>query len=210
MSDTSFPVVEIFSSLQGEGANTGKPVVFIRLGGCNLACPWCDTDFSHPSRMTLSQIMEKVCSFPDRHAVIITGGEPTIQESLGELLSALKDQGYWIGIETNGVVAPNSADRQMIDYISVSPKALYGELYQDGQMLEQADEVRIVVDGDCADFCEEMRQRIRARFYFLSPCEKEGRFNFSEAVSMLGKLNQQHQKAPWLLSFQTHKLAGFR
>lgn len=210
MLEVSFPVVEVFSSLQGEGANTGKPVVFIRLGGCNLACPWCDTDFSHPVTMSLSQILEKVHAFSDRHAVIITGGEPMIHESIGELLSVLKDQGYWIGIETNGVIAPSSTSRRLIDYISVSPKALYAELYQEGQMLEEADEVRIVVDGDCAAFCEEMRQRIRARFYFLSPCEKEGHFNFAEAVSMLGKLNRQHQKSPWLLSFQTHKLAGFR
>ena len=205
------PVVEIFSSLQGEGANTGKPVLFIRLGGCNLACPWCDTDFMHFTRMSLDQIIEEGERLaPSPRAAIITGGEPFIHPSLVQLLERLKALGYWIGVETNGVQAPPAGTLSLIDYISVSPKVIYRALYLPGKMLDRADEVRIVVDGEAAPFCREMRERIRARFYFLSPCEKGGAFNIAETVSLLGQLNMDHPRDPWLLSIQTHKWAGFR
>ncbi len=56
----SYNIVEIFESLQGEGFNTGMPSIFVRFGKCNLACPWCDTNYNQFERMTLAQIMEEV------------------------------------------------------------------------------------------------------------------------------------------------------
>ena len=81
----NLPVVEIFRSMQGEGANTGKPVVFVRLGRCNLACPWCDTDFSVTRPMPPEAIADAVdkCSEGVR-AVVVTGGEPTVHPGLPE------------------------------------------------------------------------------------------------------------------------------
>ncbi|MDD4102116.1 MAG: 7-carboxy-7-deazaguanine synthase QueE [Kiritimatiellae bacterium] len=207
--ELTYPVVEIFGSMQGEGYNTGQRMVFVRLGGCNLACPWCDTDYSTYAMLDRSEIVSRVAAF-DLKSVLLTGGEPFIQQELGALLSDLKEAGYWIGVETNGLRAPTPAWLRNIDYLSVSPKALYADLYDDAGMVTSADEVRITVDGDVRAFCEDMRQRIDAERYYLSPCEREGVFNIAESVSLLGELNSSRLQSKWQLSLQTHKLAGFR
>ena len=87
-----FRIVEIFESLQGEGYNTGMSAVFIRLGKCNLACAWCDTDYLKFGMMRLSDILGRLQTYAARN-IIITGGEPTIQPHLSVLLDALKAQG---------------------------------------------------------------------------------------------------------------------
>ena len=92
----------------------------------------------------------------------------------------------------------------------MSPKALYAELYDDERMVRRADEVRIVVDGDVRAFSRDMRDRIEAAQYFLSPCERAGVFNVEETVRLLGVLNRGRRDGKWLLSLQTHKLAGLR
>ena len=77
-------------------------------------------------------------------------------------------------------------------------------------MVTRADEVRIVVDGDVRSFCDDMRNRIESPHYFLSPCEREGKPNVEETVRLLGVLNRGRRQGKWLLSLQTHKLAGMR
>lgn len=207
--ELTYPVAEIFASLQGEGYNTGQQMVFLRFGGCNLACPWCDTDYKAYERLGEREILSRLDACGVK-AVLLTGGEPFIQPELGPLLSGLKDAGYWIGAETNGLVAPPAEWLRHIDYLAVSPKALYADLYDDGSMLTSADEVRIVVDGDVRAFCEDMRARIDAKRYYLSPCEIDGVFNICESVRLLGQLNCGRRRGKWLFSLQTHKLAGFR
>lgn len=66
----TYPVVEIFASLQGEGYNTGKAVVFLRFGGCNLACPWCDTDFRHFEVLDGDAVVARVTALADRKSVV--------------------------------------------------------------------------------------------------------------------------------------------
>lgn len=206
---SAYPVVEIFESLQGEGYNTGQRMVFVRFGGCNLACPWCDTDFRDYAMLGGTDLLSRVTAFGVR-SVLLTGGEPMIQKELGVLLSDLKDAGFWIGVETNGLLAPPPDWKRRIDYLTVSPKAMYAELYDDGSMVREADEVRIVADGEARAFCEDMRARIDARRYYISPCEREGVFNIAESVRLLGELNRGRAGGKWRLSLQTHKLAGFR
>jgi len=205
----TYPVVEIFASLQGEGYHTGKPVTFLRFGGCNLACPWCDTDFRQFETLGEDEIVARVEALGGK-ALILTGGEPFIQEGLGALLARFKGLGYWLGVETNGLRRPPEEWLRQTDYVSVSPKALYAELYDDEQMVRRADEVRIVVDGDVHAFCRDMRDRIAAAHYFLSPCERGGVFTIQETIRLLGVLNQGRRGGHWLLSLQTHKLAGLR
>ncbi|QEY26433.1 7-carboxy-7-deazaguanine synthase QueE [Neisseria zalophi] len=198
-----YRIVEIFESLQGEGYNTGMPAIFIRLGKCNLACPWCDTDYLTFTMMSLSDILGRLKSYTARN-IIITGGEPTIQPHLDTLLNALKAEGYTLWMETNGL---NPAPAQ-IDFVATSPKARYADKYQK-QCIEKADEVRIVVDGDILAFCEQMEKKIAAKHYFLSPCEENGIMNIHETIRQLGILNSRpHAPVHWQLSIQTHKWAG--
>lgn len=198
----SYPIVEIFESLQGEGFNTGMPSIFIRFGKCNLACPWCDTPYHQFETWTLAQILAKVATFQAKN-IIITGGEPSIQPNLAPLLDALKQRGYFLAIETNGLktVPPQ------IDYIATSPKRLYQEKYR-RRCIPFAHEVRIVSDGDVIEFCEQIEQQIQAQHYYLSPCEINGEMNVLATIKQIGQLNQRINKPRWQLSLQTHKIVG--
>lgn len=219
MDARQLPVVEIFSSYQGEGANSGRPVTFIRLAGCNLNCPWCDTDISQARTMSFSEIMLKVvelhCS-----SVIVTGGEPTIHgRALQDLIVLLRMRAdvTWIGLETNGVISPEGCiDKDLeakFDYVACSPKFEYADRYDSERMIRQADEIRIVASTlDIVSFCVQMRERIVAKRYYISPCERDGRMDFATAYSVLDQLNSGIGQGcdVWYLSVQTHKLIGIR
>jgi 7-carboxy-7-deazaguanine synthase len=123
---------EIFYSLQGEGIDAGKPAVFIRTALCNLSCIWCDTkytwDWSHydyereVTDMTIPQIQEQISRFDTKHCVI-TGGEPLLQQTkLIPLLSNLKNNDYFIEVETNGTIFPSDMLERFVDRWNVSPK----------------------------------------------------------------------------------------
>ncbi|WFN34335.1 radical SAM protein [Methanogenium sp. S4BF] len=99
-------IIEIFSSISGEGLRQGLPATFIRCAGCNLSCAWCDTPESHGggTGMSVDEIVSAVSAGMPRY-VIVTGGEPLLQEDeLKYLLAALRDAGYRIEIETNGTL----------------------------------------------------------------------------------------------------------
>ena len=200
--DPSYRIVEIFETLQGEGFNTGMPSIFIRFGKCNLACPWCDTNYNQYETKSLEEVLAVVKGFTARN-IIITGGEPTIQPHLEQLLDRLKADGYFIAIETNGLKPVPIK----IDYIATSPKRLYQKSYLKHH-IPFANEVRIVVAGDVQDFCEQIENTIKAERYYLSPCEQNGEMNMLETITQLGKLNQRTNKPCWQLSIQTHKIAG--
>ncbi len=109
-------VNEIFYSLQGEGRWTGHAALFVRLSGCNRACPFCDTDFASFTEMTEEEIAAQAALCPAR-IVVITGGEPALQltASLVERLHAL---GKEVHVETNGSL-PLPAN---VDWVTCSPK----------------------------------------------------------------------------------------
>ena len=115
-------VSEIFYSVQGEGALTGVPSVFVRTSGCNLRCAWCDTPYTswnaEGEQLTIDQILKKVDEFGATHTVV-TGGEPMIAKGIGELTDALRERGHHITIETAGTIAP---DGVACDLASISPK----------------------------------------------------------------------------------------
>ncbi len=194
----TYDLVEIFESLQGEGRNMGRPCVFVRFAGCNLACPWCDTDRTRRFSLTLEELVSEVKGFRAR-SVILTGGEPTIVDGMPELVAALKQEGFWIAVETNGTNdVPWLA---FVDYVACSPKAEF----PDSLRLPSADEVRVVASSeDVAAFCRDVRRRIAATDYYVSPCERDGEIDFATAKSVLSRLDG------WSLSVQLHKLLGFR
>lgn len=194
----NYPLVEIFESLQGEGRNMGRPVVFVRFAGCNLACPWCDTAVSKRFELPLEGLLSEIAGFRVK-SVILTGGEPTIREGMDELVAALKKAGYWIGVETNGTNAPAWLDE--VDYVACSPKAEY----PDRLRLTRANEVRIVASSEeTLAFARQIPSVIKATDYYISPCERDGEIDFATAKSVLSKLEG------YSLSVQLHKILGFR
>lgn len=197
-----YELVEIFESLQGEGRNTGRPCVFIRFAGCNLKCPWCDTEVKRRFSASLDDILREVAQYRAK-SVILTGGEPTLVKAMPELVAALKESGYWIGVETNGTQAADWLG--FVDYVACSPKAEFAGLYDAGERLREADEVRVVAsDERVVDFCRKIRQEIAATDYYVSPCDRDGEIDFATAKSVLSQLDG------WSLSVQLHKLLGFR
>ncbi len=193
-----YDLVEIFESMQGEGRNSGRPCVFIRFAGCNLACPWCDTDRARHFSLSLDDLVKEVGGFRAR-SVILTGGEPTLVGEMPELIAALKAKGYWIAVETNGTNEPDWLG--FLDYVACSPKAEF----PDRLALTRADEVRVVVSSETVtDFCKSVRRRIAATDYYVSPCERDGAIDFATAKAVLSELDG------WSLSVQLHKILGFR
>lgn len=193
-----YDLVEIFESLQGEGRNMGRPSVFVRLAGCNLRCPWCDTDVSRRFSISLEELLAEVGQYRPK-SVVLTGGEPTLAGEMPELVAALKERGYWIAVETNGTC--DAPWLQFVDYVACSPKAEFpGAL-----ALSRADEVRVVASSESVvDFCLKVREKVAATDYYISPCERGGDIDFATAKAALAKLDG------WSLSVQLHKLLGFR
>lgn len=115
-------ISEIFHSIQGEGALTGVPSVFVRTSGCNLRCRWCDTPYAswspEGSEMSVDQILDEVRRYPARHCVL-TGGEPMVARGIHDLAERLRAEGYHITIETAGTLPP---DGIACDLTSLSPK----------------------------------------------------------------------------------------
>lgn len=133
--ETSLTVSEVFGpTFQGEGPGLGKRAAFIRLGGCNLHCAWCDTPYTWDAsrftlrdelhRQTVASILEQVDAMTP-HTVVITGGEPLLQQAQPAFLHLLEGLvTYRVEIETNGTQVPTEA--WAVDCFNVSPKLAHG------------------------------------------------------------------------------------
>ena len=124
-------VSEIFSSIQGEGIHAGKPSVFLRTALCNLKCVWCDTKYTwdwdnydyskEVHELPIEKVIEKIKEFEPKH-LVITGGEPLIQQNdIASLLSKLGDD-YFVEVETDCTIIPNSSVLEHVNHWNVSPK----------------------------------------------------------------------------------------
>ena len=188
-------VVEIFNSIQGEGANVGRAATFIRLSNCNKNCSFCDTDWDKGTEMTMDEVLAEVKKYSS-NMIIWTGGEPTLQLT-DDILSNFK--GYYQAIETNGTNPVPLG----IDYISCSPKVGLAILNSN---FKKVDEFRYpVVAGDEIPSIDELPL---ASNYFLSPI-------FVGEVKKRLEINQKNldyclsviqQDSRWRLSVQLHKL----
>ena len=135
-----YPINEIFYSLKGEGQWTGKPMIFIRLSGCNLTCSFCDTKHQTSTAMTTKEILERIKPFPAKK-IVITGGEPMLYD-LEELTMALMDNDYMLHLETNGTFPTG----ENFYWVACSPKSPVGTLYP--ATIQHADEIKFLVGGE--------------------------------------------------------------
>ena len=213
----SYQVKEIFYTLQGEGANAGKPAVFCRFAGCNLwsgreqdranaVCQFCDTDFvgtdgslgaRYDNAAALAAQIEKL--WPDGEVgsrfVVLTGGEPLLQVD-DALVAALHARHFKIAVETNGsLLAPEG-----VDWICVSPKAGAPWLQRSGQ------ELKLVWPQDGLSWSDaQAMQALPFENHYLQPQDNLLRAKNTEICIGLCL-----QNPIWNLSLQTHKITGIR
>lgn len=187
-------VNEIFYTLQGEGRNTGCAAVFVRLSGCNLQCPFCDTRHEDYTEMSEEEIAAAAAANPAQ-LVVITGGEPALQLT-ATLVARLHAQGKTVAIETNGTRPLPEG----IDWVTVSPKAAYTG--RSGRLvLTHCNELKVVFDG-VQD--PEAQKCVEADYYYLQPCDTGDAVRNEEIVKQCVDYIKQHPE--WRLSLQTHKL----
>ncbi len=210
----SYAVKEIFYTLQGEGAHTGRPAVFCRFTGCNLwsglekdrataVCQFCDTDFvgtdgSGGGRFASARDLAQAvaATWPARRTpdgirfVVCTGGEPLLQLDAA-LVDALHAEGFEIAIETNGTLLPPPG----IDWICVSPKA--GSTLA----LRQGGELKLVFPQSGAE--PERFAQLDFQEFFLQPMDGPERERNTQLA-----LQYCLDHPRWRLSLQTHKLLG--
>lgn len=192
----SLPLMEAFYTIQGEGRFTGHPAYFIRLGGCDVGCVWCDVKESWEAGKWPIQPIEDIVAeaekFPGR-LVVITGGEPLMYE-LGPLTALLKEKGFTTNIETSGA-HPFSGD---FDWVCFSPKKFkkpHPSIYQ------EADELKVVVfHSSDFDFAEEHAKSVN------EDCELRLQPEWSKAEKFTPSIINYAKNHPnWKISLQTHK-----
>ena len=184
---------EIFCSIQGEGHHTGVPAVFIRTSGCNLRCSFCDTEHQSGQEMTTDAIVAEALNYAPRH-VVITGGEPSLQADLPQLVDQLHRAGFYVQIETNGTRPLPPA----IDWVTCSPKVL------EQTVILQPQELKVVYEGQDMQAYD----RFQAQVYSLQPCDTGDATKNAALLQQTIDYVLQHPK--WRLSLQTHKLIGVR
>ncbi|HEY4151084.1 MAG TPA: 7-carboxy-7-deazaguanine synthase QueE [Chitinophagaceae bacterium] len=194
--ETTLPVMEAFYTLQGEGYHQGKAAYFIRLGGCDVGCTWCDVkeswDASAHARQSIEAIVAGAAAHPARLAVV-TGGEPLLHD-LQELTDALHAAGFQTNIETSGS-SPLSGDW---DWICLSPKKFKALL---PELAPKADELKVIVFNK-SDFTwaeQYAAQTSPACKLYLQP-------EWSKADTMTPLIVDYIKAHPrWELSLQLHK-----
>ena len=208
----TYSIKEIFLTLQGEGARSGRTAVFCRFSGCNLwsglerdrsnaICQFCDTDFvgtdglnggKYKNEEELLNKIDEVWAQPnlERKYIILTGGEPLLQVNRA-LIDKLHERSYEIGIETNGTLSPPEG----IDWICVSPKA-------NAQLtLKTGHELKLIYPQTGLD--PEKFESLSFDNFYLQPMDNENR---EENVQKSIEYCTTHPR--WQLSLQTHKLIG--
>ena len=192
-------VNEFFVSLQGEGHFTGTPSFFLRLSGCNLQCPFCDT--SHQTFMELSEdtIVEEASREKPRH-IVITGGEPALQLT-GSLVEKLHEAGFFVQIETNGTLPLPSG----IDWVTCSPKPPHP--IKDGLRIDELKVLYTGKDFSLPDYLAPYIAEAEVQLY-LQPLDT-GNQEQNRAI-LLGAIDYVMEHPEWKLSLQTHKMIGIK
>ncbi|MGB6084422.1 MAG: 7-carboxy-7-deazaguanine synthase QueE [Moheibacter sp.] len=187
--------MEHFYTLQGEGAHAGKAAYFIRLGGCDVGCHWCDVKDSWDAEKHPLTDMEELAkqATSNSKTIVITGGEP-LMWNLDFLTSKLKEFGATIHIETSGAYSLSGE----LDWITLSPKKL-AEVQAD--VLEKASELKcIIFNNDDFRFAEKYAELVNPNAKLYLQVEWSKRDKISQKLVEYVKENPK-----WQVSVQTHK-----
>jgi len=201
---STLPIMESFYTLQGEGFHQGRAAYFIRLGGCDVGCVWCDVKESwnaeaHP-KFSVKEIVEQALtsvnrqpSTVNRHLAVITGGEP-LMHNLDQLTTQLQAAGFETNIETSG----SSPFSGKWDWICLSPKKFKQPL---PEILPLANELKVVVfNKSDFDWAEEYASKVSSHCkLYLQP-----EWDKASAVTPL-IIEYIKQNPQWQLSLQIHK-----
>ena len=187
----------VFHTIQGEGANSGRAALFVRMPYCNLACSWCDTTFNTYETWTKDAFKQFALTGKERLAVV-TGGEPLMHKHTQRVIDWLKELGYEVAIETNGTQPPLVG----VDFYTCSPKS--GAEYDVHPTLWAfVNEFKYVIDKDFDwEILERHRDEQEGVILSLSPEFNEFQTRVDEIVTYI-KNNPR-----WRLSLQTHKFIG--
>lgn len=190
------PLVEDFYTIQGEGFHTGKPAYFIRLGGCDVGCAWCDAKYTWNPRLypptDIDVVVERAVACAAQ-SIVITGGEP-LMYPLGALTSELRERGLKIFLETSGS-HPFSG---VFDWVCLSPKRKQPPLEE---AFLKADELKVIIESE-ADFewAESNAAKVGADcMLYLQP-------EWSVSERMMPLIVEYVKSNPrWNISIQSHK-----
>ncbi len=190
------PLMEAFYTIQGEGAFSGRAAYFIRLGGCDVGCVWCDVKDSWDAEkwpvVKIESIVGEAKKHPSR-LVVITGGEPLMYD-MTALTTSLKNEGFTINVETSGA-HPLSGNW---DWICLSPKKFKAPL---AEWYQYANELKVIIFNN-SDFkwAEEHATQINSNCRHLLQPE----WSKQEQVTPL-LINYVKENPKWGISLQTHK-----
>lgn len=190
------PLVEDFYTIQGEGFHTGKPAYFIRLGGCDVGCKWCDAKFTWNPKtfppVAVDEIVARAASFPAQ-AAVITGGEPSLYP-LDYLCSELKKRNVETFIETSGT-HPLSG---IWNWICLSPKKQQTPV---DNIHRRANELKVIIEHENdLLWAEENAAKVSADcLLYLQPEWSK----YKKVIQPLVEYAKQHPK--WNISIQAHK-----
>lgn len=196
--EKKFRVNEIFYSLQGEGRWAGRAAIFVRLSGCNLKCPFCDTGFSSYVEMNATEMLLEIATMSDTcKFIVFTGGEPTLQLDQ-YIVDILHEHGYYVAVETNGT----HQYPWNVDWVTFSPKDAY--VNNGTPVIVQADEIKIVYDGE-----HEIKDyQVKVSHRYLQPCDTgDAEHNTSIMNSLVDYIKRNPQ---WQLSLQQQKIINVR
>ena len=205
---TELRITEIFYSLQGEAATSGRPTVFVRLTGCPLRCTYCDSAYAFHggSRHSIESILDQVASYPTR-LVCVTGGEPLAQPDCVDLLHALCDRGHEVSLETSGALSTEAVDTRVsvvLDLKTPGSGEVSRNLWDNIDRLQRRDQVKFVL-RDRADYewarfkLDEHQLHRRVDHIWLSPVHEV--LNPADLADWMLK-----DGVPARLQLQIHKL----
>jgi organic radical activating enzyme len=228
----TYPIAEIFKSVQGEGYNSGLAMIFVRLAGCTVGKPYttgqrekfelhifqnectiwdgrkfaCDTDYRLHRRMTTEEIINEVKAFGDYQWISITGGEPLMHD-IQELVNGLDDYGYHLHLETSGTIPMTSRIEETLRFfhhVVISPKHPFLDDY-----ISWGNEFRLLVDDqfDWQKLPQALQEELDEGRGWISPVNFADTIDVENAKRCIA-IQEQHPNVR--ISLQIHKLLGAR